>query len=75
MQGIRFHNPGTNFAEILKETLPFLRAASLGDILLLAGHAAFVLNITGLVYRSYRVRAVRAYAAATATISAEGVQP
>ncbi len=72
VQGFRLQNATVDFPHILKGTLPFLRAATLGDLLLLGGHAVFVLNVSGLVIRSYRARALRAYAAATAIVP-EGV--
>jgi cytochrome c oxidase cbb3-type subunit 1 len=67
VQGFQLRNL-MPFGETVKWTLPFLRAATLGDLLLLAGHVVFVVNITGVVHRFYRARAARAYAAATARI-------
>jgi len=72
IQGFELRNPGIPFASILKHTLHFLRIATLGDLLLLGGHIVFALNITGVVVRSYRARALRAYAEATAAIVPEG---
>jgi hypothetical protein len=69
VQGVGLLNPAANFADILKGALMFLRITTIGEVLLLAGNAAFVVNVTGVVYRFYRVRAIRAYAEATTTVS------
>jgi len=47
-----------------------LRISTLGTVLLLAGHAAFVLNTGGAAVRFYRARAAKAFAEATATVAA-----
>jgi hypothetical protein len=61
-------NPSNPFLNVTKMSLMFLRLSTLGDLLLLAGHLAFIFNVTGLVRQYYFARATAAYAAATAEI-------
>jgi len=66
LQGVQFNNPSIAWMEIVKRSLMFLRLETVGAVLLLAGHASFFLNITGLAVRFYKARALRAFAEATA---------
>jgi len=68
VQGYKLHNPTLPFMDILKSTLPFLRASTLGDLLLLLGHLIFLVNLVGMLNQFYRARALSAYAAATADL-------
>jgi cytochrome c oxidase cbb3-type subunit I len=65
----RASNPTVAFTEILQSTLPFLRASTMGDLLLALGHLVFLVNLGGLAIRFYRPRAVSAYRAATADLA------
>jgi len=68
VEGLKLRNPEVAFADIMKGTLPFLRASTVGDLLLALGHLVFLTNLVGMVNRFYRVRALSAYAAATADL-------
>ena len=41
---------------MVKSSLPFLRASTTGDLLLLVGNLVFLGNLAGLVCRFYRAR-------------------
>ena len=66
----RLPDPGIAFMAVVKSTLPFLRASTMGDLLLALGHVLFLVNIAGWALRFYRPRVAAAYAAATADLSA-----
>lgn len=68
VQGFKLRKPEVPFAEVVKATLPFLRASTMGDLLLLAGHVLFLANVGGLITRFCRSRATSAYAAVTADL-------
>jgi cytochrome c oxidase cbb3-type subunit 1 len=71
----RLHNPSIAFMEVMKSTLPFLRVSTMGDLLIALGHLIFLVNLAGLAIRFYRPRAVSAYAAATADLTAAEAKP
>jgi cytochrome c oxidase cbb3-type subunit I len=68
VQGLKLQQPTIPFTDIAHGTLPFLRASTMGDLLIALGHLMFLANLTGLVIRFYRARAVSAWASATAEI-------
>jgi len=68
VQGLELRQAGIAFTDIAQGTLPFLRASTLGDVLIALGHLMFLANLAGLVVRFYRARAVSAWAAATAEV-------
>jgi cytochrome c oxidase cbb3-type subunit 1 len=68
VEGAMLQNPANPFLKVAKTTLMFLRLSTLGDLLLLAAHLVFFVNVVGLVRRFYVARAAAAYAAATAEI-------
>jgi cytochrome c oxidase cbb3-type subunit I len=72
---LRLANPDTAFMQVVKATLPFLRASTMGDLLLALGHVLLFLNLAALAVRYYRPRAVSAYAAATLDLSAAEAKP
>ena len=47
----------------------------MGDLLIALGHLIFLVNLAGLAIRFYRPRAVSAYAAATADLTAAEAKP
>jgi hypothetical protein len=53
----------------------FLRASTMGDLLLGAGHVFFLVNLARLVVEYYRAQAVAAYADATVNIRTAEVKP
>ena len=68
IQGFKLQNPGIPFIDISRTTLPFLRASTVGDLLIAAGHVVFFINVAGVVSRFSRTRAVAAYEVATADL-------
>jgi Cbb3-type cytochrome oxidase, subunit 1 len=70
VQGSMLNNPANPFLKITRVSLMFLRLSTLGDVLIFAGHLAFIFNVVGLVRQFYAARAAAAYAAATAEIGA-----
>jgi len=74
-EAARLDNPGIPFMQVVKSTLPFLRASTTGDLLLALGHVIFLVNLAWLALRFYRPRAVSAYAAATADLTAAEAKP
>src|SRR5882672_1785891 len=65
VQGFKLQDARVAFVEVSKATLPFLRASTLGDLLLAAGHVIFFVNVVGVVSRFSRSRAAAAYVVAT----------
>ena len=61
VQGFALHNPAVPFANVVKGTLMFLRIATLGDLLIAAGHLCFLVNLAGLARSYYRPRAIAAW--------------
>jgi cytochrome c oxidase cbb3-type subunit 1 len=70
VQGFQLRDGAIPFLDIMKHSLVWLRISTLGTVLLLSGHAAFVLNTGGAAVRFYRARVLKAYADATATVAA-----
>lgn len=70
LQGLKLQHANIAFADIVKGTLPFLRASTMGDLLLALGHVLFLLNLAGLGLSFYRERAASAWADATAEVTA-----
>jgi cytochrome c oxidase cbb3-type subunit 1 len=68
VQGLQMRKAATPFLDILKSTLPFLRISTLGDLLLLAGHVVFLVNIVGLLKTFFQSRAIAAYRIMTTEI-------
>jgi cbb3-type cytochrome oxidase subunit 1 len=42
------------FIDVLKATLPFLRASTTGDLLMACGHLVFLANLLGIVRTATR---------------------
>jgi cytochrome c oxidase cbb3-type subunit I len=74
VQGLRLQH-GVPFLEIAKGNLMFLRASTMGDLLLGAGHVFFLVNLARLVVEYYRAQAAAAYADATVNIRTAEVKP
>jgi cytochrome c oxidase cbb3-type subunit 1 len=75
VQGLKLQHPDVAFTDIARGTLPFLRASTIGDLLIALGHLIFLGNLAGLVIQFYRARAVSAWVAATAEIKPAEVRP
>ena len=73
-QGLKLQHADI-FADIAKGTLPFLRASTVGDLLMALGHVMFLVNLGGLVFQFYRARAMSAWAEATAEIKTAEARP
>ena len=74
-QGLKLQQPDIPFTDVAKGTLPFLRASTMGDLLMGLGHLVFLANLGGLVLGFYRARAVAAWAEATAEIKTAEARP
>ena len=75
VEELRLETSGISFMQVVKTTMPFLRASTIGDLLLALGHVVFVVNLVGMVVRFYRPRAVSAYVAATMDLYAVKAKP
>jgi cytochrome c oxidase cbb3-type subunit 1 len=75
VQGLRLQHANLAFTEIAGGTLPFLRASTVGDLLMGLGHLMFLANVAGLAFQFYRARAVSSWAAATVEIKTAEVRP
>ena len=75
IQGLKLRQADIPFTDIARGTLPFLRASTMGDLLLALGHLLFLVNLGALVCRFYRARAVAAWAEATTEIKPAEVRP
>jgi cytochrome c oxidase cbb3-type subunit 1 len=74
IEGFMLQNPANAFLNVTKTALMFLRLSTIGDLLILAGHLAFVFNLIGLVRQFYAARAAALIAAATAEIGTAGAK-
>ena len=68
VQGLNLQDPAVDFLKISRTTLTFLRASTMGDVLLAAGHLLFAVNVIGVVRSFSRARVTAAYATATASL-------
>ena len=68
IQALKLQEPTIPFSEIIKSSLVFLRIGTVGDLLLLTGHALLLYNLAGLTTRFYRARALAAYEEVTADL-------
>ena len=75
IQGLKLRQADIPFTDIARGTLPFLRASTMGNLLLALGHLLFLVNLGALVCRFYRARAVAAWAEATTEIKPAEVRP
>jgi cytochrome c oxidase cbb3-type subunit I len=71
----RLHDSAIPFMAVAKSTLPFLRASTMGDLLLALGNLVFLFNIAAAAVRFYRPRTAAAYAAVTADLSPIEAKP
>ncbi len=53
-QGEALNHGNGAFFDVMRSTLPFLRASTTGDLLMGAGHLVFALNLAGLLARAGR---------------------
>src|SRR5262249_23253675 len=68
VQGSKLTNPNIAFTDVSKATLPFLRASTLGDLLIGLGHLVFLVNLAGVASRFLQPRARASYVAATSDL-------
>jgi cytochrome c oxidase cbb3-type subunit I len=61
-------DPSIDGVKLGRATLPFLRASTVGLLLLAVGHVLFLANLAGLVIRFYRAKAAAAYERMTADL-------
>lgn len=65
LQAAQFDHPNIPFMTTVKVSMHFLRLTTVGELLLLAGHALFFVNIVGLLRQLYRSHVVPVYETAT----------
>ena len=53
-QGRALSHAATPFLDVTRATLPFLRASTMGDLFLLLGGLAFLVNLGGLLYGCFK---------------------
>jgi cytochrome c oxidase cbb3-type subunit 1 len=75
VQGMKLGNPAVAFADVTTATLPFLRASTVGDLLLLVGQLFFLGNVIGLMARYGWTRWTPVYHAITAELKPAEVKP
>ena len=68
LQSVQLQDAKISPVQMVQSSLPFLRASTTGDLLLFAGHLAFLGNVAGLVTRFYRARVTAVYSVATADL-------
>ena len=68
VQGGKLNHPAIAPVDVAKATLPFLRASSTGEVLILLGHLLLAFNIIALSVRYYRTHFAPLYAEATAEL-------
>jgi cytochrome c oxidase cbb3-type subunit 1 len=68
LQGVRLADPAIPFDAITRSALPFLRASTLGDLSLAAGHVLFLLNLAGMVRKFSQARITTAITEVTQDI-------
>jgi cytochrome c oxidase cbb3-type subunit I len=74
VQASRMRTQSGDFMRVVQGMLMFLRVATIGDLLLAAGHVVFAINVIGLVSRFARAEAVEAIEAATEDLYATGAK-
>jgi len=74
-QGFKLLDPAIAFQDVSKATLPFLRAATTGELLILFGNLLLAANLLGLVVRCFRAKLVPAFASVTAEMKFAEVKP
>jgi cytochrome c oxidase cbb3-type subunit 1 len=75
LQGLKLQHAEIPFTAVAKGTLPFLRASTVGDLLMAIGHVLFLANVGGLVFQFYRARAVSAWAEVTTEMKTTEARP
>jgi cytochrome c oxidase cbb3-type subunit 1 len=74
LQGFQLSDPKIPFINTVKTTLMITGMTTLGELLLLAAHATFVINVVRVANRYYEAKAAAAYAAATADLFPAGAK-
>jgi len=75
LQGLKLQHAEIPFTAVAKGTLPFLRASTVGDLLMAIGHVLFLANVGGLVFQFYRARAVSTWAEVTTEMKTTEARP
>jgi cytochrome c oxidase cbb3-type subunit 1 len=75
VQGFKLQDPAVPFDQVVKATMPFLRASTVGDLSLAVGNVLFLVNVAGLVCRYGRVQATAACSAMTGGLAPAEVKP
>ena len=75
LQGLKLNDAGTGFVELTKGTLPFLRASTLGDLLMMIGNLLLAVNFVRLSVRFGRARLAPFCASFAADLKPAEVKP
>ena len=75
MQGIKMNNPTVDFNVLTKSTMNFMRAGTLGEVLILLGHLLLFVNLVRLSVRYFRTHFAPLYVDATREFRPAGVKP
>ena len=75
LQAGNLNNPSVPFVNIIKGTLHFLRATTLGDLFFAVGVLLFIVNLIRVAVKFYRPKAQAVYGVATAPLFEAEVNP
>ena len=74
VQAFQLNDPKIPFSSTVKTSMMVVGISMLGNLLLLAAHTAFVVNVVRVANRYYEAKAAAAYAAATADLFQAGAK-
>jgi len=72
LQGLRLARPEVAFYDIMKGTMMFLRASTVGDLCLAAGHLLLLVNLAAMVRSFSQARVMATYSALTRETAGAG---
>jgi len=75
VQGRKWNDPTVDIVPVTQATLPFLRASTVGDLLILFGNLLFAVNLLGLTARFCLLHVPRAYRTVAAELKTAEVKP
>jgi hypothetical protein len=75
VEGFNWANVKVSNVDVAKNALNFLRASTLGELLILAGNLMLLGNLIGLSVRYYKLHFVPVYKEATAVLKPTEVKP
>jgi cytochrome c oxidase cbb3-type subunit 1 len=75
VEGFKLNDASVAFIDVMKSTLPFLRASTTGELLIALGNLLFILNVAGLLARLGCARLLAGCKVATAEIQLAEAKP